>query len=141
MVFARELSLTNFPQNSTKFFVSSLEHLHSFWERKEICKIDWCVLCKCMISWLNPTKYKIFNIHLIQNVNIFAWDYFVNASSSGENLKSNKKNAKLDISDAEVKSLQHLHPTSMRIIEKIFSLSVLGATLPKPTEISPVKQK
>ena len=29
----------------------------------------------------------------------------------------------------------------MRIMENIFSLSVLGATLPKPTEMSPVKQK
>ena len=48
-------------------FLFLFEQLHSFWERKGICKIDWCVLCKCMISWLNPTKYKIFNIHLIQN--------------------------------------------------------------------------
>ena len=55
--------------------------------------------------------------------------------------KEQQKDAKLDISDAEGKSLQHLHPTSMRIMENIFSLSVLGATLPKPTEISPVKQK
>ena len=36
---------------------------------------------------------------------------------------------------------RNLQPTSMRMIEKIFSLSVLGATLPKPTEMSPVKQK
>ena len=36
---------------------------------------------------------------------------------------------------------QNLHPTSIRIMENIFSLSVLGATLPNPTEISPVKQK
>ena len=35
----------------------------------------------------------------------------------------------------------NLHPTNIRIMENIFSLSVLGATFPNPTEISPVKQK
>jgi len=32
----------------------------------------------------------------------------------------------------------HLHPISMRQMVKIFSTSVLGETLPKPTEVSPV---
>jgi hypothetical protein len=35
----------------------------------------------------------------------------------------------------------HLHPNNMRIIENIISLSVVGATLPKPTDTRPVKQK
>ena len=35
----------------------------------------------------------------------------------------------------------NLQPTSMSMIENIFSLSVFGATFPKPTEIRPVKQK
>ena len=34
----------------------------------------------------------------------------------------------------------NLHPTSIKIIEKIFSLSVFGATFPNPTEMRPVKQ-
>ena len=33
------------------------------------------------------------------------------------------------------------HPNSMRIMANIISLSVLGATLPNPTETRPVKQK
>ena len=37
--------------------------------------------------------------------------------------------------------VQNLHPTNIRIIEKIFSLSVFGATFPNPTEMRPVKQK
>ena len=35
----------------------------------------------------------------------------------------------------------HLHPESIITIAKIISLSVMGATLPKPTEQSPVKTK
>lgn len=35
----------------------------------------------------------------------------------------------------------HLHPTNITQIVKIFSASVLGATLPKPTDVSEVKVK
>ena len=35
----------------------------------------------------------------------------------------------------------NLHPNNMRVIENIISLSVVGATFPKPTDTSPVKQK
>ncbi len=35
----------------------------------------------------------------------------------------------------------NLHPPSISTMEKIISLSVCGATLPKPTDTSPVKQK
>ena len=35
----------------------------------------------------------------------------------------------------------YLHPNSISTMANIISLSVLGATLPKPTETRPVKQK
>ncbi len=37
--------------------------------------------------------------------------------------------------------LLHLHPESIIQIAKIISMSVLGATLPKPTETRPVNTK
>lgn len=40
-----------------------------------------------------------------------------------------------------VKRCNYLHPTSITHIVKIFSASVFGATLPKPTDVSEVKVK
>lgn len=91
LLFCENLKIQN--------FLFLLEHLHSFWKRKGICKIDWCVLCKCMISWLNPTKYKIFNIHLIQNVNIFASLRLCKCLISAQVAKLKNISILLDISD------------------------------------------
>jgi hypothetical protein len=50
-------------------------------------------------------------------------------------------NKKLKYKEESTSENSNLHPISIRRIEKIFSLSVFGATFPNPTEIRPVKQK
>ena len=53
-----------------------------------------------------------------------------------------KGETRISVSSNEINfTYINLHPNNMRAIENIISLSVVGATFPKPTDTSPVKQK
>jgi hypothetical protein len=56
-------------------------------------------------------------------------------------IRAVKSDKKIQSCSSKKILVDNLHPTNMTQMVKIFSASVLGATFPKPTDVSDVKVK
>ena len=95
----------------------------------------------CEFGLVPKSNTELFCTELKTNLERAATCHGQRIPTNPESVKNVRVSESLFIQSAADDRPMHLHPESIITIAKIISLSVMGATLPKPTEQSPVKTK